>query len=240
MHLIIDRGNTRTKFALFDDRCLVETVVCQQITDEFLTEFTAQKNIDAAIFCSVAGDDEAIISLLKKHFPFLLLMPFDLDFPISFDYDLHQLGADRIAAAVGARVLVPQGDLFVVDAGTCITYDFVSSDNRFEAGNIAPGFEMRLRAMHEFTGKLPLIKPSMPTKFIAQTTDEAMLAGAFNGIQFEIESYLRHFKQQNKSFQLILTGGIAPLLQNRIKNSNFVEPNLVLIGLNEILIRNKK
>ncbi|MGN0187102.1 MAG: type III pantothenate kinase [Paludibacteraceae bacterium] len=242
MNLVIDRGNTRAKFALFNDRQPVSIVACDRITDEFLQNFVACNAIDTAIYCSVAGDsaDAAVMPLLQRRLPHLMVMPRGLRFPLSFDYNLDELGADRIAAAVGARTLVPEGNLFVVDAGTCITYDFVSADNKFEVGNIAPGYEMRLRAMHEFTGKLPLLEPTRPTAFMAQSTDEAMRAGAFNGVLFEIEGYLEYFRRKNTPYQLVLTGGTSILLHNQIKNCTFAEPNLVLIGLNEILIQNSK
>lgn len=242
LNLVIDRGNTRAKFAVFDHRRLVSIVACDHITDEFLHNLVACNAIDSAIYCSVAGDtaDAAVMPLLHKYLPHLMVMPHNLRFPIVFDYNLHELGADRIAAAVGARTLVPQGALFVVDAGTCVTYDFVSADNHFEVGNIAPGYELRLRAMHEFTGKLPLPESTAPTAFMAQSTEEAMRAGAFNGLLFEIEGYLEHFRQQNRPYQLVLTGGTSILLQNQIKNCTFAEPNLVLIGLNEILLQNSK
>ena len=242
MNLVIDRGNTRTKFALFDHRRLVAIRTCDCITDEFLQNLVAHTDIDASIYCSVAGDaaDAAVMPLLHRQLPNLMTMPYNLHFPITFDYKLHELGADRIAAAVGARVLVPEGALFVVDVGTCVTYDFVSADNRFECGNIAPGYELRLRAMHEFTGKLPLPEPTEPTTFMAQSTEDAMRSGAFYGLLFEIEGYLEHFRQKKSPYQLVLTGGTSRLLQNQIKNCTFAEPNLVLIGLNEIIIQNSK
>lgn len=239
MNLIVDRGNTHAKFALFNGDKLVSTTICDRISDAFLQQFTAMNHIDAAIYCSVAGNDEPFLAILRRFVPNLHVMPFDLAFPISFDYDLHQLGVDRIAAAVGARKLVSEGDLLVVDAGSCVTYDIVNAQNHFECGNIAPGYEMRLRAMHQFTAKLPLLKPVEPQQFIAAETEQAMLAGAFNGIVFEIESYFRHFQQQNRHFQLILTGGTSILLQNKINFCTFAEPNLVLIGLNEILTNNQ-
>lgn len=240
MNLVIDRGNTRLKMAIFDRRTLVEICVCNALTDDFLTQLKVRFPIEKAIFCSVAGGDEPILALLRRHFPDMLQMPNGLQFPISCDYDLRRVGADRIAAAVGARVCVPQGNLLVVDAGTCVTYDFLSASNHFECGNIAPGYELRLKAMHHFTGKLPQVEPIAPTHFVAAETAEAMRAGAFNGLVFEIEGYLAHLQQSFADIKLVLGGGIAPLLRNKIKNSNFAEPNLALIGLNEILVENSR
>ncbi len=239
MNLVIDRGNTRLKMAIFDGSTLVDIRVCDALTDEFLKDLKAHFPLEKAIFCSVAGNDEPIIAILRRHFPEMLQMPHGLKFPISCDYDLRLVGADRIAAAVGARVCVPTGNLFVVDAGTCVTYDFLSDENHFECGNIAPGYELRLKAMHHFTGKLPQVEPTEPEKFMAAETTEAMRAGAFNGIVFEIEGYMRYLQQRYPDVKLVLGGGIATLLCNKIKNCTFAEPNLALVGLNEILAENK-
>lgn len=228
------------KLAVFDGRTLVETCVCAAPTDDFLSRLKARFPIERAIFCSVASHDEQVLTTFARHFPDLLVMPRGLRFPISFAYDLAHLGSDRIAAAVGARMLVPQGNLLVVDAGTCVTYDFVSADNRFECGCIAPGYELRLRAMHRFTGKLPPVEPLAPRGVMAQDTGEAMRSGAFNGIVFEIEGYLRHLRQSFADVNLVLGGGLSVLLRGKIKNSNFAEPNLALIGLNGILIENSR
>ncbi len=238
MNLAIDRGNTHTKWAVFDHRTLMETCVCDAPNDEFLVNLRKRFPIENAIFCSVAGHDEPIVATISRHFPHLLQMPYGLHFPISFEYDLKLLGADRIAAAVGARVCVPQGNLLVVDAGTCVTYDVLSADNCFACGNIAPGYELRLRAMAHFTGKLPQVEPIAPTHFMAAETVEAMRAGAFNGLVFEIEGYLEYLRQSFADIKLVLGGGLVPLLRNKIKNSIFAEPNLALIGLNEILVEN--
>lgn len=240
MNLVIDRGNTHLKLAVFDGDTIIETCVCNALSDDFLLQLKAKYPIERAIFCSVAGHDEQVLPVFVRHFPDLAVMPHGLRFPISFDYDLNQLGTDRIAAAVGARILVPQGNLLVVDAGTCVTYDFVSAANRFEFGNIAPGYELRLLAMHRFTGKLPYVEPTAPHTFVAQSTDEAMRAGAFNGIVFEIEGYLQHFRQSFADVSLVLGGGLSVLLCDKIKNSIFAEPNLALIGLNGILVENSR
>jgi type III pantothenate kinase len=239
MNLVIDRGNTRLKMAIFDGSTLVDIRVCDALTDEFLEDLRSHFPLESAIFCSVAGNDEPIIAILRRHFPEMLQMPHGLKFSISCDYDLRLVGADRIAAAVGARVCVPTGNLFVVDAGTCVTYDFLSADNHFECGNIAPGYELRLKAMHHFTGKLPQVEPTEPEKFMAAETVEAMRAGAFNGIVFEIEGYMRYLQYRYPDIKLVLGGGIATLLRNKIKNCTFAEPNLALVGLNEILTENK-
>ncbi len=239
MNLVIDRGNTRLKMAIFDGSTLVDICVCDALTDEFLEELKMRFSLENAIFCSVAGNDEPIVAILRRHFPEMLQMPHGLKFPISCDYDLHLVGADRIAAAVGARVCVPKGNLFVVDAGTCVTYDFLSDGNHFECGNIAPGYELRLKAMHHFTGKLPQVEPIDPAHFMAAETVEAMRAGAFNGIVFEIEGYMNYLQRRYPDIKLVLGGGIATLLCNKIKNCTFAEPNLALVGLNEILTENK-
>jgi type III pantothenate kinase len=160
--------------------------------------------------------------------------------PIKNKYSTPKtLGLDRIAAAVGANMLCPNTPLLIIDMGTAITYDFVNSENEFVGGNIAPGVNMRLRAMNKFTNKLPLLEARQEEKLLGNDTSSAMMAGVMRGIEFEIEGYISEIIKKNSNLSVFLTGGDVFFFEKTLKSSIFVVSNLLLIGLNEILRYNK-
>ncbi|MEZ4902933.1 MAG: type III pantothenate kinase [Spirosomataceae bacterium] len=164
-----------------------------------------------------------------------------LPLPIQKNYDTPAtLGADRLAAAVGAKVLFPNDHCLVIDMGTCVTYDWVSAAATFEGGIISPGLRMRFQAMHTFTKRLPLIEV-MPQatllwpSLLGKSTQTAMESGAFNGLLAEMEGFIQRYQQERGECQVLLCGGDGPLFENSLKSRIFAAPNLVLIGLNRIL-----
>ena len=150
----------------------------------------------------------------------------------------RDLGHDRIAAAVGAAHLSPGQNLLIVDAGSAVTYDFVSAEQGYLGGNIAPGIKMRLTALNQMTKRLPKVEvePDALTPLFGKNTKEAMAAGVVRGLVFEVKGYMRQLKEQKISFKTYVTGGHAPYILNAMKQRDVVgEPHLVLIGLNRIL-----
>ena len=161
--------------------------------------------------------------------------------PIENLYETPEtLGKDRLAAAVGANELFPDQNLLIIDAGTAITYDWVTEKNQYLGGNISPGLEMRFNALNQLTGKLPLVKPSSPFPELGRNTEEAIRAGVQWGILFEIEQYLENFNRNFKNLQIIMTGGDSKFFDKYLKKTIFVHFNLTLIGLNRILEYNAK
>ena len=163
------------------------------------------------------------------------------ELPIKRGYATPEtLGLDRIAAVVGAVMQCPDKAVLIVDAGTCVTYDLLTADGTFAGGNIAPGIRLRLRAMHEHTGKLPLIDDAGETPEIGFSTETAMRAGAVLGVAYEIEGYIARLNKVYPDLFVFLTGGDALKLAAKIKSRIFVDENLVLTGLNRILQENAK
>ncbi|MBP1639792.1 MAG: putative transcriptional acitvator, Baf family [Bacteroidetes bacterium] len=239
MNLIIDQGNSSVKIAVFEQDRLLLVERHSLLTQEIIAAFFNRFQITAVILCSVITIDETTKQYLLKHPAYFIELTHETPLPIKNGYSTPQtLGKDRIAAAVGANWLCPDTNLLIIDAGTAITYDIVSADNTFQGGNIAPGARIRFRALHEFTGKLPLVEEKMPNYLIGKNTIEAITAGVMQGIEFEIEGYITLFMQKYPSLSVFLTGrGSIPFVA-RLKNPIFAEPNLVLIGLNRILTYN--
>ncbi len=146
------------------------------------------------------------------------------------------LGADRLAASIGAFTLHPNNNVLVIDAGTCVKCNFTNSKNEFLGGSISPGLAMRLRSLQHYTGKLPLVNfDDSFDKVIGQTTEESILSGVINGIAYEIDSFINDYKKNYPDLITILTGGDSAYFVKRLKNSIFAEPELVLMGLNTTL-----
>ncbi|HKL96397.1 MAG TPA: type III pantothenate kinase [Paludibacteraceae bacterium] len=239
MNLAIDRGNTATKIAVFDHRTLVYQTFIDVCDELQLAVFFEKYPITHVIYSSVVPTDQALLDFMVRKATFFVELTHTTKLPISLNYTTPTtLGRDRIAAMVGAWSLQPNKAAFVIDMGTCITYDFITAEGVFIGGNIAPGLAMRLKAMHLFTGNLPETELQIPSDYLGTSTQQAMLGGAYWGILNEIEGMVAKLKLNYHDFSTFLTGGTTKYFEKQIKNCTFAEPNLVLIGLNEILIYN--
>jgi type III pantothenate kinase len=150
----------------------------------------------------------------------------------------HTLGADRLAAAVGAAGLRPGQATLIVDAGTALKMDVVTADGTYHGGSIGPGLNMRLRALHTFTGRLPLLELPHADATIPLTGDSttsSLLSGVVNGAVAEITGFITQYQRLYPGLGVLLTGGDATFLAARLPARIFVVPELVLLGLNRIL-----
>jgi type III pantothenate kinase len=136
---------------------------------------------------------------------------------------------------VGANYLYPDRNLLVIDAGTAITYDVVNSANNYVGGNISLGMDMRFKALHAFTSKLPLVASEHEAPLTGGDTREAIWSGVVNGLTYEIDGFIESFSAIYPKLLVFLTGGNAKYFEKRIKYCNFVVPNLLSLGLNRIL-----
>ena len=156
--------------------------------------------------------------------------------PISIKYQTPKsLGPDRVANAVGANKLYPNQNLLSIQSGSCLVCDFINAQNEYLGGSIAPGIDMRFKALKHYTRKLPLIHKNTPKQLVGANTEESILNGVVNGIVFEIGGTIAAYSQQFGDLKVLLTGGDTDLLQKSIKFPIFAAPNIVLWGLFEIL-----
>ena len=230
MNLIIDQGNSITKMALFRAGRLQNVYFYPKWDSTTVIDFLDAHEVDAAIFSTVTEYDPQAIAILQQRLPYFLKFDHSSELPIKIGY----------AAVVGAVMQCPDKAVLIVDAGTCVTYDLLTADGTFAGGNIAPGIRLRLRAMHEHTGKLPLIDDAGETPEIGFSTETAMRAGAVLGVAYEIEGYIARLNKVYPDLFVFLTGGDALKLAAKIKSRIFVDENLVLTGLNRILQENAK
>ena len=140
-----------------------------------------------------------------------------------------------MAAVVAANEQFPGRDILVIDAGTCITYEFIDSQGQYHGGNISPGLQMRFKALHQFTGRLPLVAPQGCTPALGKDTETAMRAGVWKGIEYEISGYITAMKHKYPEVLVFLTGGDDFSFDTNVKSVIFADRFLVLKGLNRIL-----
>lgn len=235
-YLCIDQGNSSTKMGVFVDNKLLETESFKLLGKAEIDSIFDQHVITATILSSVAADTDSTIDLLKNRTGELIVLDHKTPLPIKNCYASPEtLGKDRLAAVVGAASLKPNSNLLVIDAGTAITYDFVNKNNEYLGGNIAPGIHMRLKALHEFTGKLPLVELDLSSPLLGYDTRSAISSGVLQGMIFEIDGYITYLNIKYSELSVFLTGGDTFYFARKLKNTIFAEKNLVLIGLNRIL-----
>lgn len=245
MNLILDQGNSVCKIAVYDGGNTLMSTSVALLSEDILEEvFLRYSDIAWSIYSSVGRDDAEALSVLKKHCPTTLRLEASTAVPIAVAYDRSTLGGDRLAAVVGAYVLGGgAGASLVIDAGTAITYEYLSEEGEYVGGNIAPGLWLRFKALNSFTSKLPLIEdlPTAPLAPIGRDTKTAMLAGCVEGICRELVGYVEEFRAKHHKARVFLTGGDGKYLleRTRIEGVELV-PDLVMLGLNEILEYNKK
>ncbi|WP_417363403.1 type III pantothenate kinase [Galbibacter sp.] len=241
MNLIIDVGNSQIKVAVFKGDELLSEAVMQADTllrqvQNFLKKFNSIGHI---MVSSVGHLPISVIKSLEVYAPVIMLSN-TLRLPFKNDYGTPEtLGVDRIALIASAYTIYPNKNCLVIDAGSCITYDFIDQEGHYKGGAIAPGLKMRFKAMHTFTAGLPLVDSFELRDFIGTNTQECMISGVVNGSINEIDAVIGQYQNKFKDLTVILTGGDSHFLSKRLKSSIFAHPNLLLRGINCILELNK-
>ena len=239
MNLVIDIGNTAAKIAVFDGEELIDISYEPQHSLDSLKEISQRFPLRQGIIASVISLTDVMLQQLNGLNIRLIHLTAKTPRPINNLYKTPQtLGVDRLAAVVAAHTSSPQLDALVIDAGTCITYDYINKNGDYLGGNISPGVNMRLKALHAFTDKLPLISPEGEILEWGNTTETAIRAGVIHGIQQEMEGYIQLAEKRSTNLSVFLTGGDSVYFDTIKKNTIFADKYLVLKGLNRILSYN--
>jgi len=243
--LALDLGNTALKYGVFGPAGLRESGVLATPVD--LAALWQRTRPAHAILSSVADEAGAQpwLGALAAADGLRQILPFRPGFtpvPVRNAYATpHTLGADRLAAAVGAASLRPGRPTLVLDAGTALKLDLVTAAGTYHGGSIAPGLGMRLQALHTFTGRLPLLElppAGTPVQLIGDSTASSLLSGVLRGTAAEVRGLVAEYEQLHPGLGLLLTGGDAPHLVAALASPGrpiFVVPELVLLGLDKIL-----
>jgi len=240
MLLAVDIGNTRSKAAVFKDGSLLSHFIFAKNTlEENILSICGQHPGIADIVISSVGHEQLNFPLPggisvhiidhNSHFPFKNLY----ETPLT-------LGIDRMVLAAGATLAYPGKNRLVIDAGTCITYDFIDEKDQYHGGAISPGLRLRYESLHNYTAKLPLLTKEMPKDVIGKSTAGSIHSGVVVGVLNEIDGFIERFSNGAENFIIILTGGDTDFLANRLKNTIFANPIFLLESLEKIFIQNKK
>ncbi len=241
--LVLDFGNTRLKAARFDGTNFVEEfnfpvseseTAIRELIGKYMPEFTAAVSVKSGTKVQL----QQILADAGKQAPFIIDAMTRLPFENAYQ-SKTTLGMDRVMGVAGALKLVGDGPLLVIDAGTALTFDFLDGNNIYRGGGISPGLSMRFRALHEFTDQLPLITADENPALVGTDTASSIRSGVINGFDAEVsgiaERYMAHTQGRMK---IVLTGGDAGFLRNRMEKSTFVSSNLLLHGIQSVFAFN--
>lgn len=236
MNLIIDIGNSRAKLVVMSGEEMVREWIIEEIDNQLIDAITSEYSVDRAIVSSTRGNGKAVADIMtQRGISTILFNPATTAIPIGNDYHTPEtLGADRLAAAVGAVAMYDSTDIMIVDFGTAITIDYVVG-GAFKGGNISPGVTTRFRALADYTARLPRCYATDEILDYGRTTREAIEQGVMRGIEHEIRGYVDAFTEKNEKKCIIFTGGDAKYFAMRIKNAIFADCEPVVFGLNRIL-----
>lgn len=234
MILAIDIGNTRVKAAVFEKDIMLDFMRTEgRLARVYLKDFIKKRwGITDIVVSSVAGNGRWDDFLLETKLP-VHRISHQSSFPFVNTYATPEtLGIDRMVLSAGAVLQYPDTDRLVIDAGTCITYDFINASNHYLGGAISPGIRMRYESMNRFTAKLPLLPTGSPDHYIGDSTAASMHSGVICGIANEIDGFIETYKAQYPNIIIILTGGDTDFLAKRLKNTIFANSNFLLESLN--------
>ncbi|HMG66929.1 MAG TPA: type III pantothenate kinase [Chitinophagaceae bacterium] len=229
--LCFDFGNTRSKAALFVDSSMEELILMKEGSVESVKSLLDQFQPHKSILSSVIGHDPEIENILSASTKFhklshLSKLPFST--PVAKP---GTIGADRLALAAAAVSFYPGKNNLVIGTGTCITYNFINKFHEFIGGSISPGMEMRLRALHQFTAKLPLVQADWNVPLIGYDTNTNILSGVVIGMAKEIDGFVEIYEEKFGNFNALLTGGDIGILASHLKKKIFADPELIFKGL---------
>ena len=238
MNLTIDIGNTNTKLGFFEGLELKSTEKYRTNEPIEWKSIVSTNKVSHAIVSQVGNQQLALDDLYAN--TQCLEVHHQLQLPFTSAYEpFTNLGIDRVVGLAAATYLFPKTNTLIIDAGTCITYDFITASANHLGGIISPGLAMRYQAMHKNTHQLPNLEIQQPAAFPPTNTNEAIHHGVISGVTAEIEAFINRFEAHTPNFMTILTGGDAGFLSKRVKNSILANANFLAFGLNLLLETNK-
>lgn len=246
MIVLIDVGNTNIhvskvvdgfllpQLRIHTDVTLTSSLIYQQIKD-----YLGPNDVTGIAIASVVPRLIQPLKELSETFfnltPLILKPGVKTGLIIKTDYP-QEVGADLICAAVGIQ---NDGDHLIIDLGTAIKYIYVSK-NQMKGVIITPGVDISMRALVGSTALLPDITIEIPKKVLGTNTIECMQSGVTYGVAAQIDGLIRDIEHEvGKKLNIVLTGGISPLISKIVKTPHIIEKELVLKGLYHIYQKNE-
>jgi type III pantothenate kinase len=229
--LCLDFGNTRLKAAIFEDAALHKTIVLTEDPAAHLQSIIDEFKPARSILSSVVNHPPEIEALLQRRTHFHRLnnesrLPFTI--PVGKP---ETVGADRLAIAAASVFLFPKRNILAIGLGSCITYNFISQEHELLGGSISPGMEMRFKAMHQFTAKLPMAQADWNVPLVGYDTKTNLQSGVVLGMAKEIDGIIEAYEERYGNFNALLTGGDIGIFEPHLKNKIFADSELIFKGL---------
>lgn len=229
--LCFDFGNSRLKAAVFTNGKLVIDFILKDGCLDEMKSLINKYQPTKSILASVIDHDLSIESLLTEHTQFHKVC---INSKLNFSTAVSKpdtIGADRLALLAAAADQFPNNNNLIIGMGSCITYNFINQNQVFLGGSISPGMEMRFKAMHDYTAKLPLVQSDWNLPLIGYDTKTNLQSGVVYGIINEIEGFIERYSQKYSNFNPILTGGNTEFFATRLKNKIFADNYFLFKGL---------
>ena len=256
MLLAIDVGNTNSKFVVFDKDRIVAAwrlrTESKRTADEYAAWVTQlmhlqgfdPRSISGAILASVVPAVNVHLRRLCEtyfHTKLLIVGEADCELGIKVLIDRPQeAGADRLVGVIAGHTK-HGGPLITIDFGSATTFDLADEDGNFIGGVFAPGVELTIEAFYLMTARLPRIRVEKPANVIGKSTVANMQSGIFWGYVGLIESLIKRIREEyGEPMKVIATGGLANVFKDEIGLFDYIEPDLMSLGLLEIWRRNNK
>lgn len=241
MILAIDIGNTSCKIGININHIFTSFSNCSfKELPQKVISYLDQYDVKAVAICSVSSDVTVLLDQISQRVPVFEINQ-NIQLPFTNNYSSATLGNDRMALVAGALGMEQEpSNILIIDAGTCVTYDFIDKEKNYYGGAISPGLHMRFKSLHTFTSKLPLIEPEVDTPVLGNSTERSIRSGVQHGLSMEIDGMIDHYKTNYKNLKVFLTGGDASLLSGLVKNRFFASPYLMLHGICNLYLFNNK
>ncbi len=233
---VLDAGNTSVKVGLFENGVLKNVRRVPTNDKSRWNEIHELIPLNSAlVLCSVASEEfNVFVHSLTAH---LTVINANSPLPIRNAYHSPEsLGMDRLCNAVAIHSMKKSTNAVAIDIGTCIKFDLVE-DDQYIGGSISPGIDLRYKALHDFTAKLPLIDVHSQESFIGKDTVTSMAAGVIQGLDAEIKGMMDNYRlAHGQDLTFFMTGGDVECFDFEGKNDIFADPNLTLKGVYEIYL----
>jgi type III pantothenate kinase len=242
MIIAMDIGNTSIKIAVMDhfNIYITKRSNLSSFTTDLQDLLDIYPDVNELAMCNVGKLPKELLQYLKVKFQTVFEVNSSIQLPFNNHYQSLTLGNDRMALVAGALCLSEKNKpLLVIDAGTCVTYDFVDQDKNYYGGAISPGLKLRYESLHNFTANLPLLEPQQVKEIVGNTTETSIHIGVMNGLSLEIKGVIKSYEKSHKDLEVFITGGDSELLIKQLKNRFFATPFLMLQGIYNLYLFNK-
>ena len=234
-YLLIDISNSFTKMAFATRNHISRPfhLATRELTRIELLRCLGGRDVRALVVSSVVPEKNAAVRAAAGTRKIVWLGP-RLKLGVDIDYPTPKsIGADRLANAAAVTKLYGYPAI-VVDFGTAVTFDIISSAGAYIGGVIAPGLESMTSFLYQRTALLPKLNLREPKSAVGKTTREAMLVGAVFGYRGLVREIIKQIKRKefaDRKVKVVATGGYAQLIAAQMPEINAIHPNLTLEGL---------